>query len=471
MPNPLLPPILPDDEVSLIPAEPGGRPMTPDWVRSLVLTEVHLETATPEGTFDAAVRVLDHLADLGVNGIWLTPIYEKGPRGNGYSNFGPHTVEPALCPDTEPEERLDAVRRFVAAAHERRIRVLLDIVTWGTATDAPLFREHPEWYRGRAWGNEAFDWSHPAFRAWFTSVAVNNLLFTGADGYRCDCEPYYAGYEVWEEVRRRCLSAGRKVLIMAEDGAERRYAFDMEQDGVLWYAVRDRGGQYADPVNYYLEKLDIVDSVKSGEGIGSPACQGRGEGGRYRFYTCCVSNHDYQRSAVNLNRLALGYQAIFAPFIPLWYLGAEFGMQTENQVLYFVPVDWSLTAREENAAFLADIRRYLTIRRSYPEIFEFFPPDHRDANIRKVRCCPEFGLTAYERYAPDGSRSVLVLPNPADGVYTAEVFPENIEGDFRVTDLLTGQEVPVQGSAFRVEIGSGRLGVYLAEKCPSQNIE
>ena len=118
---------------------------------------------------------------------------------------------------------------------------------------------------------------------------------------------YVPGYAVWEEVRRRCLAAGRKVLIMAEDGAERRFAFDMEQDGVLWYADRDRGGQYRDPVNFYLEKLDIVDSVKTGQGIGSADAQRRGEGGRYRFYTCCVSNHDYQRSAVNLNRLALGY--------------------------------------------------------------------------------------------------------------------------------------------------------------------
>ena len=59
-----LPPILPDSEVTLISSEPGGPAMTPDWVKSLVLTEVHLETATPEGTFDAVVRVLDHLADL-----------------------------------------------------------------------------------------------------------------------------------------------------------------------------------------------------------------------------------------------------------------------------------------------------------------------------------------------------------------------------------------------------------------------
>ncbi len=458
-----LPPILPDSEVTLISAEPGGSDMTPDWVKSLVLTEVHLETATPEGTFDAAVRVLDHLADLGVNGIWLTPIYEKGSGGNGYGNIGPHTVEPSLCPDFALGERWDAVRRFVAAAHERRIRVLFDIVTWGTVTAAPLFREHPEWYSGRAWGNEAFDWTNPAFREWFIDLAVGNLLYTGADGYRCDCEPNYAGYAVWEEVRRRCHDAGRKVLIMAEDGAERQFAFDMEQDGVLWYADRDRGGQYTNPVNFYLEKLNIVDSVKTGQGIGSAVLQSRGEGGRYRFYTCCVSNHDYQHSAVNLNRLALGYQAIFAPFIPLWYLGAEFGMRAEHQVIYFVPVDWSLTEKPENAAFLADIRKYLHIRRAYPEIFEVFPPDHRDANIRRVKCNPAPGLTAYERYTPEGGRSVFVIPNPGDNPLVTVVSPE-FTGSFRVTDLLTGEPVPVSGGSFRAEVVGERIGVYLAER-------
>ncbi|MBO7404857.1 MAG: hypothetical protein J6V24_07830, partial [Clostridia bacterium] len=147
-----------------------------------------------------------------------------------------------------------------------------------------------------------------------------------------------------------------------------------------------------------------------------------------------------------------------------WYLGAEFSMRAEHQVIYFVPVDWSLTEKPENTAFLADIQKYLAIRRAYPEIFENFPPDHRDANIRRVKCDPEPGLTAYERYAPDGSRSVLVIPNPTDGVYTGEVIPENREEDFRVTDLLTGQTVPVRDGTFRAEVGPGRLGVYLTER-------
>ncbi len=138
-------------------------------------------------------------------------------------------------------------------------------------------------------------------------------------------------------------------------------------------------------------------------------------------------------------------------------------MRAGHQVIYFVPVDWSLTEKPENAAFLADSRKYLAIRRAYPEIFEVFTPDHRDANIRRVKCDPEPSLTAYERYAPDDSRSVFVVPNPADKPLVTAVSPE-FTGSFRVTDLLTGEPVPVSGGLFRAEIGAERIGVYLAER-------
>lgn len=51
----LLPPIKPDSEVVM-------EGMSPDWMKSLVMEQFRVETATPEGTFAAATRVLDHLA-------------------------------------------------------------------------------------------------------------------------------------------------------------------------------------------------------------------------------------------------------------------------------------------------------------------------------------------------------------------------------------------------------------------------
>ena len=459
----LLPAYRTDELVELEPSEPGGKPMTPDWAKSLIMMEVHLETATPEGTFEAGIRVLDHCAELGVNCIWLTPIYEKGEGGNGYGNCGPHTVEPALTGVGDPDEGWRVVKRFVDEAHRRNIRILLDIITWGTVSAAPLCREHPDWYKGEAWGGKAFDWSNSEFVDWYVSVAIDNIIKTGADGYRCDCEPIYTGYKVFNRVREGCLARGRKILVMAEDGCDRADCFDMEQDGVLWYKDWSRGDQYKTPKRFYLDELDIVDSVKSGVGIGSAKHQSGDTGGQYRFYTYCVSNHDFQYSITNRNRLVMGYQAIFAPFIPLWYFGGEFNMRAERQVIYFVPVDWSKLNDAENARFFEDIKRYIRIRRSYPEIFEYWPEDHRRANICRVEAGT--GLCAYARYA--GGRAITVVPNPLGyAIDTTVAIPcgeLGITGDVRLTDLLTGDAIRTDGRSFGAHIEGEAIGVYLAE--------
>ena len=463
----LIPPILPDDQVELITAEAGGKAMTPDWVKTLIMQEIHIETATPAGTFEAAVEVLDHYAEMGVNGIWVTPIYEKGPGGNGYGNTGPHRVEPALTGTDDQEKCWQAVKTFVDEAHRRNIRVLLDVITWGTMKNAPLTREHPDWYDGTAWGNVAFNWKNEELRQWFVKVCTENLLKTGADGYRCDCEPNHTGYSIFNQIRENCAAAGRKVMIMAEDGCLRENCYDMEQDGVLSYLGWDRGAQYKNPRRFYLEEgFNIVDSVKSGQHIGCASLQHEQKSGRYRWYTYCVSNHDFEFSIVNGNRLVMGYQAIFAPFIPLWYYGAEFNMQqNERQVIYFVPVtkDEHL-AIPENRAFFEDIKAYIRIRRSYPEIFEVFPEDHREANIEKIQA-EGISLQAYARYA-DG-KAILVVGNPEKTTVSTRVhLPVTLFDagkELTVTDLMTGQPVEKDGTAFAAEIAGEHIGVYLVQ--------
>lgn len=37
---------------------------SPDWVKDLIITELRLATATPEGTIQAAYRILDHYAEM-----------------------------------------------------------------------------------------------------------------------------------------------------------------------------------------------------------------------------------------------------------------------------------------------------------------------------------------------------------------------------------------------------------------------
>lgn len=460
----LLPPYHPDSEVRLIPSSADGLLLSPDWTDELVLVEIHPETATREGTLASLVPVLDHLAALGVNGVWITPIYEKGPGGNGYGNQGPHTLEPAVTGCTDVNEGWQRVRAFVDEAHRRNIRVLLDLITWGTMKNSALLREHPDWFDGEAWGGAAFNWKNDEFCEWFIQTCVTNILVTGADGYRADCEPMFAGHRIFAEIRRRLLEQDRKVLLIAEESSDRGGAYDFEQDGITGWLGWSRGEQYQHPKAYFLEGWNIVDCVKSGKLHGSAASQRDGTSGQDKYYTYCVSNHDFQRSLVNMNRLVMGYQAIFAPYIPLWYLGSEFGMRAENQVIYFVPVDWTLLERKENRAFFEDIAKYLRIRRTYPDIFAHWPMNHRNTNIRAVDADTE--LPSYERYTEN--RSIFVIPNGGDSSKTYTVRTVVPETDITLTDLSTGQPHPFSRDGdtitFRADAESAEIGVFLLEK-------
>ncbi|HYJ71015.1 MAG TPA: malto-oligosyltrehalose trehalohydrolase, partial [Actinomycetota bacterium] len=64
--------------------------------RDLVFYELHCGTFTPEGTFDAAIGRLGHLADLGVNAVEVMPVAAfPGSRGWGYDGVALYAVHEA----------------------------------------------------------------------------------------------------------------------------------------------------------------------------------------------------------------------------------------------------------------------------------------------------------------------------------------------------------------------------------------
>lgn len=462
------------------PSNEKGTLMTPAWLDTAVIVEVRLDTASIGGKFQDSRALIDFYAEAGVNVIWLDPIYQRGPGGNGYGNVGLHTVEPALTGTQDMAEGWAVVRDFVEYAHSKGVYILLDLVSWGTMKKAPLVTEHPDWFAGEAWGNAAFNWKNEEFREWFITQAVHNIQYTGADGYRCDCEPFTAGYDVYAEIRSRLNANGIYPLIMSEDGGERRTAFDCEQDGVLDYSAMTRGQLYQQTqANFFVDGyLSMVASVQKGRGLGSAEQQSkRRTAGTYRYYTNCITNHDYQNRSVCGNRLKIGYAAIYAPFIPVWYMGDEFGVQQKNAVLYDKKVDYSqIETNPEQGLFFEDVKRMIAIRRSFPDIFQYFPLNHRDANICKVNVT---GATVtdtktdnYARFM--GDRMVIVVANnkaEQSGVCTVGIpFSDGFTQqyyNYRVTDLLTGRVIAV-GRAdtvnnFSAVVPYEYCGVFLVE--------
>ena len=87
-----------------------------------VVYELHVGTFTPEGTLDAAIGRLDHLAELGVDLLELLPVNAfPGRHGWGYDGVALYAVQDAYGGPA-------ALARFVDAAHARGIGVILDVV-------------------------------------------------------------------------------------------------------------------------------------------------------------------------------------------------------------------------------------------------------------------------------------------------------------------------------------------------------
>ena len=123
-----------------------------DWWRDAVLYQVYVRSFADSngdgvGDLPGLTARLDHLSWLGVNTIWLSPTSVSPDADFGYDVSDYRRVQPSLGGDAA----LDAL---IAAAHERGIRVLLDLVPNHTSVEHPWFVEarsgrgspRREWY-------------------------------------------------------------------------------------------------------------------------------------------------------------------------------------------------------------------------------------------------------------------------------------------------------------------------------------
>jgi alpha-glucosidase len=114
------------------------------WWRDAVLYQVYPRSfadSNGDGIGDLAgvIEHLEYLEWLGIDAIWLNPIHPSPNVDWGY-DVSDYT---AVHPDLGALEDLD---RLVAAAGERGLRVLLDLVPNHTSNRHPWFRERPELY-------------------------------------------------------------------------------------------------------------------------------------------------------------------------------------------------------------------------------------------------------------------------------------------------------------------------------------
>ncbi len=133
---------MPDGAPRLVEVEPATteptHPAAP-WWQGAVIYQIYPRSFADSdgdgiGDLRGIVQHLDHVVDLGVDAIWLSPIYPSPLHDFGY-DISDYTD---VAPEFGTLADLDAL---VTAAHGRGLRVLLDLVPCHTAIDHPWFVE------------------------------------------------------------------------------------------------------------------------------------------------------------------------------------------------------------------------------------------------------------------------------------------------------------------------------------------
>ncbi|MDA7415171.1 maltose alpha-D-glucosyltransferase [Xenophilus arseniciresistens] len=110
----------------------------PNWYRDAVIYQLNVKAFNDTngdgiGDFKGVTAKLDYVKDLGVNTIWLMPFYPSPLRDDGY--------DIAAYKDVNPQYgTLEDFREMLAAAHERGLRVITELVINHTSNDHPWFQ-------------------------------------------------------------------------------------------------------------------------------------------------------------------------------------------------------------------------------------------------------------------------------------------------------------------------------------------
>ena len=203
---------------------------------------MNVRQLTPEGTLRAAMERLEFLRDLGIDAIWLMPVYpigEENRKGELGSYYSIRDYK-AINPEFGTIEDFDA---FIAKAHSLGMKVLLDWVANHTARDAKWLHTKPaDWYEREADGTAKvpWDWTDTAklnyanHDVWRGHIDAMRFWIEkhNVDGFRCDMA-MLVPIEFWQEATKVLHAIKPDVFMLAEAEELNLFnrAFDM---GYAW---------------------------------------------------------------------------------------------------------------------------------------------------------------------------------------------------------------------------------------------
>src|SRR6185295_9799445 len=188
------------------------------------------------GPFSRWEEHFKRAAAMGFNWVYINPIQRPGASRSLYSIADYFQINPVLLDRRSSASPEDQVRQMIGQARAAGLKVMLDLVINHCAIDAPLTRQHPEWFAREADGRiansgcqhngEKVVWKDLAqFDHWHTSDpeglfrycygVVEHLLGLGFEGFRCDAA-YQVPQKFWRRLIRETKAQHPRTQFVAE---------------------------------------------------------------------------------------------------------------------------------------------------------------------------------------------------------------------------------------------------------------
>jgi cyclomaltodextrinase / maltogenic alpha-amylase / neopullulanase len=404
------------------------------------------------GDLRGIIQKIDYLLDLGVNGIYLNPIFQSAST-HRYNTSDYYRIDP----------KLGDMRDFKAlleVAHRSGMRVIIDGVFNHTGRGFFAFNDilengehspYRDWYTVSHFPPDAYSpgdavdylawWKfkslpklnshHPAVRKYMMDVA-RYWIEQGADGWRLDVPNEIDDDDYWAEFRHVVRSANSDAYLVGEIWeALPRWANDQHFDGLINYPLREAilGILTSEfKVSQFLERADRLTTIYPRENV-------------YSMYNL-LGSHDTERVFTllggDMDKARLAYTLLFAfPGVPSIYYGDEVGMEGGRDPDCRRAFPWD--TRSWNSDLRSWIQKLIGVRKSNPAL------RRGDFN----RMLVEDGRRTFAFARRLGNESILVACNASATRRTARVNVTDLGWkDGRIVHNLLGPEEEIVGGDY-----------------------
>ena len=364
-------------------------------VEDIAMYQVNPRVFAPENSLNAVATRIDSIRDLGVNVMWVMPIY---PIGIEKGKNSPYCISDykAIAPEFGT---IDDFKHLAQVCHEHGMGIILDWVANHTAWDHPWVKEHPDWYTRdekvdtiicpQPWNWEDvadLNYDNKDMREAMIDAMKFWIVEVGIDGFRCDVADGVPA-DFWKDAieQLRAAAGERKIVMLAEGKNEDNFTvggFDMNY-----------GWDYKDEIVKVWKGAPASDLIKadSAEYANLPAGKVK-----LRFTT----NHDHSTEATpcveftnERGAMAAYVASIFPHGGALIYGSQEVSYPEPINFFKYVAVDWTANS---------------AIYQEYKELIELYD-EHPALRKGKMRAWPDDDVLIFEK--ADAEESFLIIVN------------------------------------------------------------